>query len=112
MRPTFAYPGGKARLAGKIAALLYPNAMRFVDVFCGRGNVFFHVAQTMDYNEYWLNDLQTYDFLDGLRHPSIYAIPEFTHPHMFRRMRSRLTAGSRTHKGIEITASDLVRSEY
>jgi hypothetical protein len=35
-------------------------------VFAGRGNLFFAVAQRLNYEEFWLNDIATYPFLLGL----------------------------------------------
>jgi site-specific DNA-adenine methylase len=64
--PQFAYPGGKAKLAKHIVKILPPSGDRFVEVFAGRANVFFRVAQLLNYQRFWLNDFQTYHFLLGL----------------------------------------------
>jgi hypothetical protein len=53
--PTFRYPGGKAQLAKRIAALLAP-AYCYVEPFAGRANLYFRVAAHGMYKHYWLND--------------------------------------------------------
>lgn len=63
--PAFAYPGGKARLANRIVGMLDIGAKRYVDLFAGRGNVFF-AAATLHYDEYWLNDPVTAKFFRAL----------------------------------------------
>lgn len=64
--PTFAYPGGKARLGKHIVPMLPPKGERYVEVFAGRANLFFRVAQLLKYRSFWLNDTQTYSFLLSL----------------------------------------------
>lgn len=73
--PTFGYPGGKARLANRIAAML-PSGNRFVEPFAGRGNVYFYIAAHGMYPSYWLNDIQTAPFLFTLRIGHILAVPK------------------------------------
>jgi DNA adenine methylase len=73
--PTFAYPGGKAKLAKRIAAML-PSGKRFVEPFAGRGNIYFQVAALGMYDSYWLNDLQTAPFLNTLRIAHILSVPK------------------------------------
>jgi site-specific DNA-adenine methylase len=64
--PQFSYPGGKAKLARHIVPLLPSTGNRFIEVFAGRANLFFRVAQTLNYQKFWLNDIATYPFLLGL----------------------------------------------
>jgi site-specific DNA-adenine methylase len=64
--PQFSYPGGKAKLAKRIVALLPAIGKRYVEVFAGRANLYFAVAQRLNYEEFWLNDIATYHFLVGL----------------------------------------------
>ncbi|MGA7796131.1 MAG: DNA adenine methylase [Candidatus Acidiferrales bacterium] len=73
--PTFSYPGGKARLAKRIAAML-PSGKRLVEPFAGRGNVYFYVASHGMYPSYWLNDIQTAPFLNTLRIGHILSVPK------------------------------------
>jgi len=56
--PSFGYPGGKARLAKNIISMLPPVGNRYVEPFVGRGNVYFAVAQRLNYKRFWLNDSQ------------------------------------------------------
>jgi len=72
-------------LSRTIAGLL-PEGNRFVDVFAGRGNVTFAVMQLNDFQQYWMNDLQTSLFLVGLRSSNIFKyfgwpIPDFKDGH-------------------------------
>ena len=64
--PQFSYPGGKAKLAKRIVELLPPSGDRYVEPFAGRANLFFRVAQQLDYRRFWLNDMNTYPFLLSL----------------------------------------------
>lgn len=77
--PTFGYPGSKARLARRIAGMLPFSGKRYVEPFVGRGNVYFAVAQLLDYEQFWLNDLKTHEFLESVWHlRSPFQIPEIT----------------------------------
>jgi hypothetical protein len=75
MIPTFAYPGGKARIARWICAHLPPSGSRFVDIFAGRGNVTWAAMMLLDYDKYWVNDLQTIPFFSQLRIAHLFAVP-------------------------------------
>ncbi len=66
--PRFAYQGGKGKLAKHIIRLLPSSGKRFIEPFAGRGNVYFHVAQRLDFNEFWLNDHYMCRFLMALMH--------------------------------------------
>jgi len=66
--PRFAYHGSKGKLAKHIIRLLPPSGKRFIEPFAGRGNVYFRVAQQLDYKEFWLNDHYTFRFFQALQH--------------------------------------------
>src|SRR5208282_2154988 len=66
--PRFAYQGGKGKLAKRIIRLLPPSGKRFIEPFAGRGNVYFRVAQCLDYKEFWLNDHYMFRFFAALQH--------------------------------------------
>jgi site-specific DNA-adenine methylase len=66
--PRFAYHGSKGKLAKHIIPLLPPSGKRFIEPFAGRGNVYFRVAQELDYEEFWLNDQYTFRFFQALQH--------------------------------------------
>jgi site-specific DNA-adenine methylase len=87
--PCFAYPGGKCKIREHILRLLPPRGQRYVEPFAGRANVFWAVATKLEYQEFWLNDLLTFPFLDGLKISSLYAIPDWKDPTVFERMRER-----------------------
>lgn len=74
--PTFSYPGAKARLARRICALLPPSGKRFIDPFSGRGNVVWAAMSLLDYQSYWINDIQTSAFFHQLSGSPIWAIPK------------------------------------
>jgi len=98
--PSFAYPGSKHRLAKHLIPMLPPEGKRFVDVFAGRGNVTWRVMSLLRYEQFWLNDILTLPFLNGLKHSRIYAIPEWRdrplddpQPDVFHRMKNRTAGG-------------------
>ena len=66
--PRFAYQGGKGKLAKHIVGLLPPSGKRFIEPFAGRGNVYFRVAQHLDYEEFWINDHYMFRFFQALLH--------------------------------------------
>jgi site-specific DNA-adenine methylase len=66
--PRFAYQGGKGKLAKHIIRLLPCSGKRLIEPFAGRGNVYFHVAQRLDYAEFWLNDPYMCRFFVALMH--------------------------------------------
>jgi hypothetical protein len=66
--PTIAYPGGKARLAQEIVALLPKHGRTYVEPFCGRGNLFWSAASAgLKYEKWWLNDLATMPFFRAIK---------------------------------------------
>lgn len=77
--PSFAYPGGKARLAKTLVSYFPKTGKTFVDVFAGRGNVFFAAASTLDYANWRINDIRTSTFFQAmLQHGHSVEIPECT----------------------------------
>jgi len=85
--PTFAYPGGKVRMAKSIASVFPPTA-RYVEPFAGRGAVYFYVAAHGMFPSYWINDLRTFPFFNGLKHSGIYATPQRSRS-SYEKMRDR-----------------------
>lgn len=57
--PSFRYMGGKARLASWLIGHFPKAGGRYVELFAGRGNVFFKARQSLDFKEWTLNDLDT-----------------------------------------------------
>jgi site-specific DNA-adenine methylase len=64
---TFRYPGGKAMFAAEIIKHIPRSGGKFIDLFAGRGNVFFRAAvEKLDYREWILNDSLTRPFLQAI----------------------------------------------
>lgn len=96
--PAFAYPGGKARLANRIVGMLPVNAKRYVDVFAGRGNVFF-AAASLHYDEYWLNDPVTAKFFRSLMSWSKeILLPDYVTKEVFKDYRKKFYEGDKQEK--------------
>lgn len=92
--PAFAYPGGKARLANRIVGMLDIGAKRYVDVFAGRGNVFF-AAASLHYEEYWLNDPVTAKFFLALMSwDSEILLPDYVTKNVFKEYRQKFYKGN------------------
>lgn len=105
--PKFGYPGSKGKLASRIISLFPPHGHRYVEPFCGRANVFFPVAQLLDYKRFWLNDWSppglpnTYKFLHSLRHPGgLFPWWIYLNEELYQRM---ITAKARGQNTIRIT---------
>jgi site-specific DNA-adenine methylase len=64
--PTFAYPGGKARLASWLVDMFPKEGNTYFEPFAGRGNVFWYAATKIFYNRWWLNDIRTKKFFDAI----------------------------------------------
>src|SRR5579864_538284 len=74
--PRFAYPGSKGKLSRRIVSLFPPAGQRYVEPFSGRANLYFAVSQSLDYRRFWLNDLQTYEFLRCLKAGDFHAVKD------------------------------------
>ncbi|PYV65143.1 MAG: hypothetical protein DMG97_33055, partial [Acidobacteria bacterium] len=64
--PRIGYPGGKSGLAKPITRFMPPFGRRYVEPFAGRGNIFWAAATYLNYEEWWINDLQTAPFFEAL----------------------------------------------
>jgi len=66
--PAIAYPGGKARLAGKIVSFLPKRGRAYVEPFAGRGNLFWAaVERGLKFRRWWLNDIATAPFFNAIQ---------------------------------------------
>ena len=65
--PSIPYPGGKARMAKQIVAVFPQQGRIFVDAFAGHGNVFWAAAETLNYKEWWINDLFTAPLFEAIK---------------------------------------------
>lgn len=78
--PSFAYPGGKAKLAPLIVQAFHPSTTRLVDVFAGRGNVSWAAMYFRPEYKFWMNGKGTAEFLRCFNPPgkkgSFYKLKE------------------------------------
>jgi hypothetical protein len=66
--PTIAYPGGKARLAGKLTSFLPTRGRVYIEPFAGRGNLFWAAAERgLKFRRWWLNDIATAPFFAAIQ---------------------------------------------
>ena len=73
--PSFRYMGGKARLASWLVGLFPKTGNRYVEMFAGRGNVFFKAKQALGFREWHLNDLDI-GFFRALLSVDLDGLPE------------------------------------
>ena len=64
--PKIPYPGSKGRLAPDLVKMMPRCGRIFLDVFTGRGNVFFAAAQVLRFKRWCLNDMFTFPFFEAL----------------------------------------------
>jgi site-specific DNA-adenine methylase len=90
--PGFAYPGGKARLAKTLVSFMPRSGGTYAEPFAGRANVFWLAATTLQFSNWWLNDLRTGAFLDAIiSHGSTLEVPEHTRQEFERQKIARHT---------------------
>lgn len=88
--PSIPYPGGKARLAHDIVSALPQNGRLFVDPMVGRGNVFFAAATALNYEKWWINDIETAPFFEAVRSiGNSVRIPERSRDEYYRQWKKR-----------------------
>jgi site-specific DNA-adenine methylase len=66
LTPSFAYPGGKARLRTTIVSFMPQSIRTYAEPFVGRGNVYWKAASTVEASNWWLNDLRIASFFEYL----------------------------------------------
>jgi site-specific DNA-adenine methylase len=77
--PGFAWPGGKRRLRNTIVSFMPKSGGTYAEPFVGKGNVFFKAATTLQFANWWLNDLRTSNFFRALiSHGNTVEVPEHT----------------------------------
>src|ERR1017187_924590 len=75
-RITFPYPGGKARLAPALVAMMPQNGRLYLEPFAGRGNVFFCAAQILKFQHWQINDIQQAPFFRAIkRYGDVMIVP-------------------------------------
>ncbi len=66
--PRIPYPGGKGRLSKTIVSFLPKRGRTFVDLFAGKGNIFWEAAsQGLEYRDWWVNDIATSCFFHAIK---------------------------------------------
>lgn len=65
--PNFRYPGAKKQLAPAILRHAPKRGRKFIDLFAGRGSITFCAMETLDYQQWVLNDILTAPFFYALR---------------------------------------------
>jgi site-specific DNA-adenine methylase len=73
---TFPYPGGKARLARELVAMMPQSGRLYLEPFAGRGNVFFCAAQILKFQHWQINDIQQAPFFRAIkRYGDVMIVP-------------------------------------
>jgi site-specific DNA-adenine methylase len=90
--PGFAYPGGKKRIRNSIVSFMPKSGSTYAEPFAGRANVFWLAATTLQFSNWWLNDLRTAPFLHAIiSHGSTLEVPEHTRQEFERQKAVRHT---------------------
>jgi site-specific DNA-adenine methylase len=77
--PTIPYPGAKGKLAPKLVSMMPRSGGLFIEPVAGRGNVFYSAAMHLDFDKWWLNDIQTAPFFRALKGMKrSFVVPERT----------------------------------
>ena len=75
MTPSFRHMGGKARLRKWLVGHFPKHGTCYMEVFCGKGNVYFQAVKDLQYAWYSLNDLDN-SFLSALYSVDTSLLPE------------------------------------
>jgi D12 class N6 adenine-specific DNA methyltransferase len=89
------YPGAKSGLAKTIVRFMPQYGRTYVEVCAGKGNVFWAAAKFLNFENWWINDLQTAPFFEAMRDiGGSIIVPDFT-PDEFDRCKAAFEQGSR-----------------
>ncbi len=92
---TFRWPGAKATLAPTILKYAPKQGRKFVDLFSGRGNLFFRaVAENLKFQQWVLNDTLTSGFFRALRDIGGQVSVPVASPEEFERQRELAARGN------------------
>jgi DNA adenine methylase len=80
--------GGKARLRKWLIDFFPKNGNRYFEVFAGLGNVFYAAKKSLEFKEWYLNDVNTYKFLTVLNSIDLEQLPEKVDKNMFNYYKS------------------------
>ncbi len=73
--PAFRYMGGKAKLRNWLLQYFPKSGWRYIEPFCGRGNVFFAAVGQLDFKEWNLSDIDI-SFFSSLFDLNIEDLPD------------------------------------
>lgn len=76
MRVSFAIMGGKSRIANWLCNHFPLEGNTYLELFAGRGNVFFTAINKLQYSQWILNDKYEYKFLNALNNINIELLPD------------------------------------
>jgi site-specific DNA-adenine methylase len=77
--PGFAYPGGKKRIRNSIINYMPKFGGTYAEPFAGRANVFWKAATTLQFSNWWLNDIRKAPFFHTIiSHGNTIHVPEHT----------------------------------
>lgn len=66
MQISIPYPGGKFRIHKQIMSEFPPIGNKYIELFAGRGNIFFNFKQLASYNQWFLNDKFTGKYFQSI----------------------------------------------
>jgi len=75
--PSFKYPGGKATIRSEILPYIPVEGSCYIEPFAGSGNMFFLVKEHCDFEDWRLNDLNSYNFLCALRDSDLSELGDY-----------------------------------
>lgn len=84
--PTFSYMGGKARLRKKLLLHFPKIGNRYIEPFCGVGNMFFLTKTELNYKYWVLNDKYS-KFLQSLKVADFNKLPEMINKEIFNQLK-------------------------
>lgn len=94
--PTIPYPGAKGRLAPTLVSFMPEQGGMFLDMFAGRGNVFWAAAINRRFKRWTVNDIATARFFKAIwDHGASMSVPIRTREE-FVRQRDRFGSGDPT----------------
>src|SRR5664280_3232407 len=77
--PGFAYPGGKKRIRNSIVSFMPKSGSTYAEPFAGRAATFWLAATTLQFSNWWLNDLRTAPFFHAIiSHGNTIHVPAHT----------------------------------
>lgn len=76
MIPTFGQMGSKVRIRKQLLELFPYSGRKYIEPFAGKGNVYFLAVQTLNYQQWILNDKFNLPFFQAIRDVNIVDLPD------------------------------------